>query len=107
MVTRANVVEATIADRSDQTNAGIDLRDMLPPGAPTAAETVDALALRLGVTLDPAERAQLATYLDTYTNAAGTVFTDEPFDPNDPAHVSERVRGLLYILAQHPSYMIR
>jgi uncharacterized protein (DUF1800 family) len=107
MVTRANFVEATIADRTDQANAGIDLRDLLPPGTPSAAEVVDDLALRLGVTLDPTERTSCITYLDTYTNAAGTIFTDQPFDPNDPAHVRERVRGLLYILAQHPTYMIR
>jgi hypothetical protein len=59
------------------------------------------------VKLLPAERTSLITYLDTSYNATTGVTTSSPFDPNNTTHVSERVRGLLYILAQHPTYAIR
>jgi len=67
---------------------------------------VDALALLLGVPLEPAERTRLAEYLDTDRQSDGTAVAD-PFDPNDPDHIDERIRGLLYILGQHPTYMVR
>ncbi|MHC5012070.1 MAG: DUF1800 family protein, partial [Planctomycetota bacterium] len=107
MVNRANVVELAISDRNDQAVAGIDVADLLPSPTATASETVDAMALRMGVTLSVSERTSLVTYLDTYTDSSGTVFFDEPFDPANPAHLAERVRGLIYIMAQHPTYMLR
>jgi hypothetical protein len=33
--------------------------------------------------------------------------TASPFDGSNATHISERVRGLLYILAQHPTYTVR
>jgi hypothetical protein len=107
MVDRANFVRTVIVDRTDQANAGIDLRDLLPPGSPSAAEVLDDVALHLGVTLTPTEHADLVTYLDTTMDGSGNVVMGDPLDVGDPQHVSERVRGLLYILAQHPTYMKR
>src|SRR5262245_19921048 len=109
MLDRANVVLACIADRGDQAtaNGGVDLASLLLPPAATSASTVDALADLLYVHLTPAERSQLITYLDTSYNRTTGVVTSSPFDPSNPTHVSERVRGLLYILAQHPTYAIR
>jgi uncharacterized protein (DUF1800 family) len=109
MLDRANGVRSCITDRTDQANAngGADLAAALLPPAATSATTVDALAARLHVTLTPAERTQLITYLDTSYNATTQVVTPSPFDPANATHVAERVRGLLYILAQHPTYAIR
>jgi uncharacterized protein (DUF1800 family) len=106
MLDRANVVLTCIADRTRQANGGVDVSDLLPPGTPTSGEVVDALAARLRVTLSASERAACVTYLDTQRLSDGTVVSS-PFDPNNPTHVDERVRGLLYVLAQHPTYQIR
>lgn len=109
MVERANLLQDAISDSdsvAEQEAHGLDLRAQLPPGAPTSLEVVDAAALHLGVTLQPDERTRLAEYLDTSRDGAGVV-TADPFDADNPDHVDERIRGLLYILGQHPTYMVR
>ncbi len=106
MVNRANFVRDVIVDRQDQAAAGYDVATLLPPGTPTAGEVVDRLARVLQVTLTSADRADLVRYLDTHRESDGTD-TDDPFDATNPQHVDERVRGLLYMLAQHPTYMLR
>ena len=112
MIERANLVREVITDRGNQNNEGIDLADILPAGAdpvngPTPAEVVDAMATRLSVDLTPAERGQLTTYLDTDMDNGGNIITDQPFDPSNAQHIDERVRGLLYIMSQHPSFHVR
>jgi len=107
MLDRANTVVQCIRDRTDQTNAGVDVTTLLPPpGQRSAIEVVDGLATLLRVTLSPTERTQCETYLNSQAGAGGTP-TPSPFDASIAAHVSERVRGLLYILAQHPTYGVR
>jgi hypothetical protein len=109
MVDRANLLQTAIShSRSleEQTAHGLDLRALLPPGSPTSLEVVDVLATRLGIGLEEGERTTLAQYLDTQRNSDGSV-EDSPFDANDPDHVDERIRGILYILGQHPAYMVR
>ena len=109
MVERANLLRDAIGDSDsieEQELFGLDLRALLPPGTPTSLEVVDALALHLGVKLTPDERTRLAEYLDTRKESSGEVVAD-PFDPANPEHVEERIRGLLYILGQHPTYMVR
>ena len=109
MVERANVLRDAIGDNdciAEQEAKGLDLRSLLPPGTPTSMEVVDALALHLGVKLEGEERSRLVEYLDTQREGDGDVVSD-PFDPNNPDHVDERIRGLLYILGQHPTYMVR
>ncbi len=65
----------------------------------------DALAALLNVHMTPAERASYITYLDT-TIENGVVVAS-PFDGSNLQHLNNRVRGLLYILSQHPSYAVR
>lgn len=108
MVDRANLIHyLTVSAESLQANLGIFALALLPaPGADSGA-TVDAIAARLHVPLTPAERATCTTYLDTQRSNGGAV-TNDPFNPTgNPGEAEDRVRGLLYILAQHPSYMIR
>jgi hypothetical protein len=96
-----------VRDRTDQGNAGVDVTTLLPPpGQRSAPEVVDALATLLRVTLSASERTQCETYLSSQAGAGG-VPTPSPFDASNATHVSERVRGLLYILAQHPTYAVR
>ena len=109
MLDRANLVMQCIRDRTDQAaaNGGLDLAKALLPAAATSATTVDALATLMHVTLTASEKAQLVTYLDTSYNATNGTTSPSPFDPNNTTHVAERVRGLLYILSQHPTYAVR
>ncbi|MCZ6689631.1 MAG: DUF1800 family protein [Planctomycetota bacterium] len=101
MVERANVIHRAITERS------ISVDPLLPPPAQrSSAEVVDELTNLMRLKLATVERTEYINYLDTNRDAAGNVFSD-PFDGNDPIHVDERVRGLLYVMAQHPTYHIR
>ncbi|MBL8730084.1 MAG: DUF1800 domain-containing protein [Planctomycetes bacterium] len=104
MVERANLTRRLIGDRTFQTNNGYDVT--LPAGTPDAAAVVDDLASRMAIRLDATERTTLITYLDSNVLGNGTVQPD-PFDPNNPQDVSSRVRGLVYILANHPDALLR
>ena len=61
---------------------------------------------RLGVTLSEDDRADLELYLDTYRNWSGETVL-EAFDGSNETHREERLRGLLYILGQHPTFTFR
>ena len=108
MVDRANILNyVTEQSETLQTNLGLTALALLPAPDANGAATVDALSQRLRVTLSAAERTTLVTYLDTERNNAGTV-TPSPFDPQgDPPEAERRVRGLLWILGQHPTYQTR
>jgi hypothetical protein len=106
MVDRANVVEACISARELQEALGIDVADLMPSGTPTSAEVVDAITDLLGVEPTPGEIQTYTTYLDTDREPNGTIVAD-PFDPTDPIHVDERLRGLLYVVSGHPQYHVR
>ena len=86
-------------------------------GAVVLARIADATWSPMDSGLDVSCRANLqganrferglvyASYLDTrYT--AGEVIPD-PFDPTSPAQLEERLRGLYYVLGQHPTYLMR
>lgn len=107
MVERANFVRDCLTHRGTDVQTGLDLRALLPAGAQTTAtETVDALAALLRVPLTPADRTACVTYLDTQRQGNGTV-VPSPFSAANDVHIDERVRGLLYVLAQHPTYHVR
>jgi len=75
----------------------------------TANAVVRSLADRLGLVLTPDEIATYEQYLDTQAVEVGTELQlqHDTFLGNYPMHVSERVRGLLFLLTQHPSYLLR
>lgn len=102
MLRRANLVRSCIANRTLQEGLGIDVRALLPAGTPGAGDVVDALALRLGIVPSPGEREAYVTYLNSRPLPGGEV-VPSPFDVSDDTHVDDRVRGLLYVLAQHPA----
>jgi hypothetical protein len=105
MVDRANVTNFILALREFQGLLGQSVGALLPPGTPTTAQVVDALVAALNLTPSASEHAAYVTYLDT--GIVGGVPTPDPFNPSDPFDVELRVRGLLYILTQHPAYPIR
>lgn len=107
MVDRANVLDyLTVGAKGIQDALGLSAAALLPHPTATSAEVVDALAQRLRVTLSPDERTELITYLDTTRTTEGVVVPD-PFDPANLAQVEVKIRGLLWILGQHPTYQLR
>jgi len=105
MVDRANAANFVLSQRTFQAGLGISVGALLPPGTPTSGAVVDALVAHLNLTVTPAERAQYVAYLDSQVVAG--VVTPDPFDPANASDVDLRVRGLLYVLTQHPDYPIR
>jgi len=107
MVERINVVHVCVDDTTDQARLGISVNAILPPLASrTADSVVDTLAKLLDVQLTTQDRSDLVAYMNTTRDAAGNV-TSSPFDPASQTQIDERCRGLLWILAQHPTYQAR
>lgn len=104
MVERANLARRVIGERTFQSNNGYVV-DM-PAGTPDAAAVVDHFAALMAIDLAVDERTALITYLDSNVQNGGTVQPD-PFDANNAADVNNRVRGLIYILANHPDALAR
>lgn len=104
MVERANLARRVIGERTFQTNNGHAVR--MPAGNPDAAAVVDHLASLMAIRLEAGERTTLIGYLDSNVLGNGTVQPD-PFDPSNAQDVSSRVRGLVYILANHPDALLR
>ncbi len=107
---RGNSVSEVLAAREHQFSLGIGLTQLLPPPSRrSAGEVVDALAQVMQVKPSDAERVLLVEYLDTEAvDDGGQIqLRGSPFDGTDPEHIDQRVRGLLFILAQHPAYYLR
>ncbi len=107
MVERANLINYFAAElRSAHETLGIDVADLLPAGTPTSDDVVDALAKRLRLELSVDDHTLMATYLEQDRDFTGTVVND-PWDPTDDVQIDKKVRGLLYIMSQHPTYLTR
>jgi hypothetical protein len=106
MLDRGNAILECIKDRGDQGAAGIGVTSLYPNANPTAAELVDALIDLFHVTPTAAERL---TYIDYLGHSAGALGVPvvSAFNALDATQQSELVRGLLYIITQHPSYAVR
>jgi len=104
MVERANLARRVIGERTFQTNNGYAIH--MPAGTPDAAAVVDHFTSLLAVDVTAAERTTLITYLDTHVPSLGVEQVD-PFDPANAQDISNRVRGLVYILANHPDALRR
>ena len=104
MVDRTNLVLTVVNDTNRQNEAGIDVLDILPPPANrSAAEIVDSVADRLQVELSAQDRQDLIDYMVTERQNDGSSTSS----PLTTANMDVRVRGVLYILAQHPTYHVR
>lgn len=106
MVSRANFARDVITDRTDQAAAGHDVRDLLPGGVASGEAALERIARRLGVELEEADHADLVRYLDTHRSWSGSE-DEDPLDQAEAERVDLRLRGLLYVLAQHPRYALR
>jgi uncharacterized protein (DUF1800 family) len=98
MADRANFLDTAVNDTARQATVGINVATILPPvGQRQSGQVVDAVASLLDVALVAAERQLLVDFLEKPT----------PFDGSSQAQLDDRVRGLLYIMAQHPQYELR
>ena len=104
MVERANLARRLIGERTFQSNNNYTVA--MPSGTPDAAAVVDHFAELMAVRLSDEERTTLITYLDSNVLSNGDVQVDA-FDPADPQDINNRVRGLIYILANHPDALRR
>jgi len=107
MVNRTNMAFSVVNDTNRQRTAGIEVAAILPPVAQrTDAAVLDTLEDLLRLGLSDAERTTLLTYLNTTRQSNGTIVAS-PFDGSSQAQLDERVRGLIYVLAQHPSFHVK
>jgi hypothetical protein len=106
MVERANFLRDCIYYSHESAQSGYDVGLALVPANKTdAGNTVDHLAWLLQVDLEDDQRQACVDYLNTDRNGTGN-FSD-PWDFNDDLDRDKKIRGLLYILGQHPSYQLR
>jgi uncharacterized protein (DUF1800 family) len=108
MVERTNYVADCVTHRNADVQVGLDLRTRcLQNGAATTADqAVDSLSWLLRVPLGAADHQICVEYLNTQRSSTG-VISPSPFDAANDTHIDERVRGLLYVLAQNPLYHVR
>jgi uncharacterized protein (DUF1800 family) len=104
MVERANLARRLIGERTWQAANGFAIT--MPAGVPDAAAVVDWFTSLMAIELSLEERTALITYLDTNVPSPG-VEQPDPFDPANPQDISNRVRGLVWILANHPDALRR
>ncbi len=107
---RGNVVNEMLTAREYHQILGRGITQLIPSGDDrTAPNVVDALAARLRIPLTAPEREMLIQFL----NSEGAVKNGQlevkasPFSGSNARHLDERVRGLLFILSQHPQYHLR
>ncbi len=106
-VAMPNFVNELITNRNNQLEAGYDIGAALQPADATGAEEViDHVAMLLGVTLNDTERQDLINFMNTEVSNDGTE-TPVNYTPQNTSHQSRKLRNLLWILCQHPSFHIK
>jgi len=105
LLERVNFLRDVIVYRR-ATGPQIDMATLIDPLQTTDTEVVDQLAWRLQVKLTTAQRDECIDYLNSDRQANGTIIS-QPWDINDAVQRDKKIRGLLYILGQHPTYAIR
>lgn len=106
MVERANFLRDCVYYSHEAPQSGYDVGlALVPPNRSSAEDTVDHIAWLLQVELEAGQRQAAIDYLNTDRNSSGN-FAD-PWDYNDPVDRDKKIRGLLYILGQHPTFQIR
>ncbi len=106
MVERANFLRDSVYYRNDAPQQGYDVATLILPGEDSDAQVVDRLAFLLQVQLTPAQRDECILYLNSDKNNQ-SVTVSQPWDITDSTQKEKKLRGLLYILGQHPTYQLR
>ncbi len=106
-VSMPNFVNELITNRNNQEAEGYDIGAALQPAdATNATEVVDHLAMLLGVSLDETERQELINYMNVEISNDGSE-TPVNYTPQNTDHQSRKLRNLLWILCQHPSFHLK
>lgn len=106
MVEHANLLRFSITERSHQQNSGFLSTSLVPSADASADQVVAHWVGRLRLDVSEEERASFVDFLNSVRDSGGAVTSDE-FDASESRHLDERVRGLLYVLGQHPSFLTR
>lgn len=115
MVERANFLAGVTSMRQEQRRLGVEIATLVPAslregervvGEEAATATVDHLVDLLSLKLTADERSACIDFLGKSVNRRGDISRSR-FDPRDQFHLEERLRGLLHILGQHPTYQVR
>jgi uncharacterized protein (DUF1800 family) len=107
MLERTNVANLAVEYTNQQRGRGMEVADILPAVEDRTAENVvDTLLDLLWIDYTAEERTAFIAYLNTLQDNEGNTI-DSPFDGSNQTHLDDRVRGLLWILSQHPSYHLR
>jgi hypothetical protein len=76
-----------------------DITPLLPPGPPSPAALVDHLAETLDVDLSANARTRMIEYVNSqWVNGQQVPLA---YDPDDPAHVQAKTRGLVWLITQY------
>jgi len=103
----ANFVNELITNRSSQTEQGYDIGLMLQPEDAVSAEhVIDYVAELLGVQLDETDRSDLVQFMNTHYASDGEE-TPLYYTPANTDHQDRKLRNLLWILCQHPTFQIK
>jgi hypothetical protein len=102
-----NFVNELITNRNSQNEDGYDIAAALQPQAATGpAEVVDHVAQLLGVELDDVDRRELIAYMNVHINRDGEE-TPLTYTPQNEEHQNRKLRNLIWILCQHPSFQVK
>ena len=106
MLERTNFLRDCVYFSHESAQSGLDVGlSLVPSNRSQADEVVDHIAWLLQVQLQPDQRQECIDYLNTDRNGSGNF--DDPWDFNDASDRDKKIRGLLYIMGQHPTYQIR
>lgn len=106
LVERANFLRDCIHYSHESPQSGYDVGLALIPANRTHdAGVVEHLAWLLQVTLQDDQRQACIDYLNSDRNSGGVIA--QPWDFGDSVQRNKKIRGLLYIMGQHPTYQIR
>lgn len=106
LLERANFLRDAVYYRNEAPQQGYDVGTLIPPNMQTAEQVVERLAWLLQISPTPAQVAEYMDYLNTDRNSSGTILS-QPWNINDSVQREKKLRGLLYIMGQHPTYAIR
>ncbi|HHI78976.1 MAG TPA: DUF1800 domain-containing protein [Planctomycetes bacterium] len=110
LLERGNLINELCTDRYYQNRLGLNLAPILPPRGRRSAEAVlDRILMLLRVEPDPQERQLYLDFLGQriWLEGKKLMRKRDAFDGEDPQQVDERVRGLLFLVSQHPSAWLK
>ncbi len=99
-----NFVNELLTNRSNQETEGYDIAAALQPADANSPEpVVDHLANLLGVVLDDTERSMMVDFMNVHIGSDGEE-TPLNYTPQNTDHQSRKLRNLLWIMTQHPTF---